>query len=85
MEALLRSEARRAVDDYESGRWAVVEKQNVLEQTTDILPLVPDRFSSFGSSVSQGLFNRAALVGAPNYNPTDTGTSTGGEIGRAHV
>ena len=69
------------VDDFVAGRWAVLEKQNVLQQTPDILPLEPDRFGSFGSSVSQGLFNNAALVGAPNYNPTDVGTATGAVYG----
>jgi len=57
------------VDDDGSGRWTVLEKtdpfvfQNRFEQSQLF------ENSRFGSSVTQGLQNLSAMVGAPGYNP----------------
>jgi hypothetical protein len=65
------------VDENDRGLWSVLEKQNVFSPDTTLVADIPDRFGAFGETVSQGLFNRAALIGSPHYNPTDSGVPAG--------
>ena len=60
---------RAWVDDDGTGHWEVLQKTEVFSvNTTSILsPEDPIADSLYGTSVTQGLNNQAAMVGAPGY------------------
>jgi hypothetical protein len=65
------------VDRDTQGRWAVLEKTQPYNASDDLVVLNPEPGSRFGASISQGLFNLTALVGAPSYNPQNLATNPG--------
>ena len=68
--------ARAWIDDNGSGRWAVYEKQDIYQPTTTLTPQLLDATEQYGSSVSMGADQQAALVGSPRYG-FGTGTERG--------
>jgi hypothetical protein len=69
--------ARVWVDNNGDGLWEVIEKTDPFGSPTELLPEVKYENTQFGASVSQGLSNLSALIGAPGYNPTGAGTAPG--------
>jgi hypothetical protein len=55
-------------DDNGTGRWTVVEKQDVFTSVTEIGAQLPDEQGGYGSSVAQAVDRFAALVGSPAYD-----------------
>lgn len=64
------------VDNDGSGKWEVLEKQQVFTGTNRIAPLTLDATEQYGSSVAQARNRLATLVGSPRYG-FNTGTETG--------
>jgi hypothetical protein len=58
------------VDNNGDGLWEVLEKTEPFAGSIDIRPEATVENSRFGASISQGLQNLSALVGAPGYNNT---------------
>ena len=58
------------VDNNGDGLWEVLEKTEPFTASIDIDPEATVENSRFGASISQGLQNLSALVGAPGYNTT---------------
>ena len=65
------------VDDNSRGLWTVLEKTEPFEIAASLIPETPVAQSLAGASVSQGLWNLTALVGAPGYNPASLASSPG--------
>ena len=57
------------VDNNGENLWTVLEKSDPFEADQTLVPKTSVQGSQFGASVSQGLWNLTALVGAPGYNP----------------
>jgi len=66
---LLTPGARAWVDNNSLGRWEVLEKTSPFVADSALTPRFNLENSKFGSSISQGLSNLSALIGAPGYNP----------------
>jgi len=60
---------RAWVDQDSQGRWSVLEKTDAFTAGETLTAEVPILASKFGGAISQGLFNRTALIGSPDYNP----------------
>lgn len=69
--------ARVWVDNNGNGLWEVIEKTDPFGSPTELIPETQYENTRFGASVSQGLSNLSALIGAPGYNPTALGTAPG--------
>ena len=61
--------SRAWVDDNGQGLWTVLEKTNPFTAQRDISPEQPVSGALYGTSVSQGFQNLAAMVGAPGVSP----------------
>lgn len=68
---------RAWVDTDSQGRWSVLEKTDAFNTGQTLTAEVPVLASRFGGAISQGLFNRTALIGAPQYNPENLATAPG--------
>ncbi len=73
----LLSGVRIWVDNNGADRWTVLEKQDPYVELDTLQPRDPDLYSLFGESISQGLYNLSALVGAPNYSILDSDNPPG--------
>jgi hypothetical protein len=69
--------ARVWVDNNGQGLWEVIEKTDPFGLPTELTPETQYENTRFGASVSQGLSNLSALIGAPGYNPTGLPTAPG--------
>lgn len=69
--------ARVWVDNNGNGLWEVIEKTDPFGLANEITPETQYENTRFGASVSQGLSNLSALIGAPGYNPTGLPTAPG--------
>ena len=58
------------VDNNGVDLWEVLEKTEPFTESTEIAPEIMIENSQFGASISQGLQNLSALIGAPGYNNT---------------
>jgi hypothetical protein len=56
------------VDDDGTGHWVVLEKINPFGSPAELVPQEPETNARFGTAISQGFNNLAALVGAPGAN-----------------
>ena len=68
--------ARVWVDDNGTGKWVVLEKQNVFTEKLEILPNNTTPNINFGAAVAQSINNLFALVGAPGANTVYTYVKT---------
>jgi len=68
--------ARVWVDDDGTGKWQVLEKQQVFSDVITLAPENLDANEQYGYSVAQALNRFAALVGSPYYG-FGSGTTTG--------
>jgi hypothetical protein len=66
-------------DDDGTGNWAVYKKRYPFTPANPITASSPAISSEFGSSISQGLNNQGALIGAPKYEQEVGHTGTGAE------
>lgn len=64
------------VDDNGSGKWQVLEKQQVFTGSKSIAPKSLNATEQYGSSVTQSRNRLTTLVGSPRYG-FETGTETG--------
>ena len=65
------------VDNDGTGHWIVLEKTDPFVETATLVPKAPEPYSQYGATVAQGLSNLSALVGAPNYNPSNSANAPG--------
>jgi hypothetical protein len=65
------------VDNNGDGNWTVLEKTEPFVPENTLTATTPVVYSQFGASVSQGLENLDALIGAPGYNPDDQAIAPG--------
>jgi hypothetical protein len=68
---------RAWVDTNRDNRWTVLQKTEPFTAQVPLAPSVPVRYENFGASISQGLYNLSALIGAPGYNPLDLAAAPG--------
>jgi hypothetical protein len=68
------------VDNDGTGHWAVLEKQNVFSEVTNLTPQTLDATEQYGVSIAQTSNRFAALVGSPRY-----GFNLGPETGAVYV
>lgn len=67
---LLTAGSRVWVDNDGTGHWAVLEKTQPFSVAYDREPVEPLENSGFGSAISQGFENLAAMIGAPQGGTT---------------
>lgn len=65
----LQAGVRVWVDDNGNGLWTVLEKSDPFVDEVDLSAATPIQNSQFGASISQGMNNLSAMIGAPGYNP----------------
>lgn len=65
------------VDNNAQGEWNMLQKTDPFVQDTTLNIEFPQENSEFGTSITQGLENLTAFIGAPKYNPNELSDAPG--------